>query len=124
MQIITGVERRRRWRPEEKLRIIAESLQPGASVSEIARRHDMSRGLLWNWRRQARCTASVKHPQQSFVPVTVTNDVAGPTESRGGNRSSAAAGRIEIALPDGICIRIDGEVSPTALRRVIAALRR
>jgi transposase len=124
MQIINGIERRRRWRPEEKLRIIAESLQPGASVSEIARRHDMSRGLLWNWRRQARRNAPVQQAQQSFVPVKITNEFAAAAESPCGNRSAAPAGRIEIALPDGICIRIDGEVSPAALRRVIAALRR
>jgi transposase-like protein len=43
MQIITGIERRRRWQADEKLGIIAEAMQPGASVSEIARRHDMSR---------------------------------------------------------------------------------
>jgi transposase len=54
MEIITGVERRRRWRLEEKLRIVAETEQPGACFAEIARRHDVSRGLLWSWRSQAR----------------------------------------------------------------------
>ena len=52
MEILTGVERRRRWRVEEKLRIIAELEQPGASFAAVARRHEVSRGLLWNWRRQ------------------------------------------------------------------------
>lgn len=51
MEIITGVERRRRWRLDEKLRIVAEVEAPGANFAEIARRHDVSRGLLWNWRR-------------------------------------------------------------------------
>ena len=50
MEIITGVERRRRWRPEEKLRILAELDQPGAKFNDVARRHDVSRGLLWQWR--------------------------------------------------------------------------
>src|SRR5215210_293942 len=54
MEIITGVERRRRWRLEEKLRIVAETEQAGACFAEIARRYDVSRGLLWNWRSQAR----------------------------------------------------------------------
>ena len=49
MEIITGVERRRRWRREEKLRIVAEVEQPGASFAAVARRHELSRGLLWNW---------------------------------------------------------------------------
>jgi transposase len=54
MEIITGVERRRRWRFEEKLRIVAECEQPGAGLAAVARRHDVSSGLLWNWRRQVR----------------------------------------------------------------------
>ncbi len=54
MEIITGVERRRRWRLDEKLRIVAEAEAPGACFVEIARRHDVSRGLLWHWRRQFR----------------------------------------------------------------------
>ncbi len=54
MEIITGVERRRRWRCEEKLRIVAEVEGPGASFADVARRHEVSRGLLWNWRRQVR----------------------------------------------------------------------
>jgi transposase len=54
MEIITGVKRRRRWRDEDKLRVLAEVAQPGVRMSEVARRHDISRGLLWYWRRQGR----------------------------------------------------------------------
>ncbi len=50
MEIITGVERRRRWRVEDKLRIVAEAERPGARFVEVARRHEVSRGLLWLWR--------------------------------------------------------------------------
>ena len=46
MEIITGIERRRRWRLEDKLRIIAETEQPGARVAEVARRHEISRKRL------------------------------------------------------------------------------
>ena len=43
MEIITGVERRRRWRPEDKLRIVAEEAeQPDACFAEVAWRHDVS----------------------------------------------------------------------------------
>jgi len=41
MEIITGVERRRRWRCEEKLRIVAEVERPGASFNDVARRHEV-----------------------------------------------------------------------------------
>jgi transposase len=50
MEIITGVERRRRWRPEQKLRILAELDEPGAKLNAVARRYDLSRALLWQWR--------------------------------------------------------------------------
>jgi transposase-like protein len=115
MQIITGVERRRRWPPELKLQIIAESLKPGASVSEIARRLDVCRGLLWNWRSQARRKARAQQPAESFVPVKLIDSP--PPQSP----ETPATGRIEIALPHGICVRIAGEVSSE--RRVITALR-
>jgi AcrR family transcriptional regulator len=51
---LAGVERRRRrrWSLAEKLRIVAETEQSGAGIAEIARRHEISRGLLWNWRSQ------------------------------------------------------------------------
>ena len=44
MEIITGVERRRRWRVEDKLKIVAETEEPNACFAEIARRHEISRG--------------------------------------------------------------------------------
>jgi transposase len=71
MEIITGVERRRRWRCEEKLRIVAEVERPGASFNEVARRHEVSRGLLWNWRRQVRAGVLAPEPLPVFVPVQV-----------------------------------------------------
>jgi transposase len=46
MEIITGVERRRRWRLEEKLRIVAETEQPGIGIAEIARTYEISRGAV------------------------------------------------------------------------------
>ena len=50
--MITGVERRRRWRDEDKLRIVAEAEAPGAVFALVARRHEISRGQLWKWRGQ------------------------------------------------------------------------
>ena len=44
MEIITGVERRRRWRVEDKLKIVAETEEPNACFAESARRHEISRG--------------------------------------------------------------------------------
>jgi transposase len=51
---VTGVVRRRRWRDEEKGRIVAEAIAPGAVISDVARRHDLVPQHLWNWIRAAR----------------------------------------------------------------------
>ena len=51
IEVITGNARRRRWTTEQKLRIIEESEEPGASVSEVARRNGVAPNLLFRWRR-------------------------------------------------------------------------
>ena len=98
MEIITGVERRRRWSAAEKLRIVAETEQPGAGIAEIARRYEISRGLLWNWRSLVRRGVLRPEPQAMFVPVQVISErpTAEPTEACGaasGDRSPMLRGR-------------------------------
>ena len=131
MEIITGVERRRRWRCEEKLRIVAEVERPGASFADVARRHEVSRGLLWTWRRQVRAGVLAPEPMPMFMPVQITADA--PYSDRMALSPScpvprkvapAEADRIEIALPDGTCIRVGADVGLVALRRVMTAVRR
>jgi transposase len=53
IEVITGPERRRRWSPEEKARIVQETYEPGASVSAVARRHGLAPNQLLTWRRLA-----------------------------------------------------------------------
>jgi len=132
MEIITGVERRRRWRLEEKLRIVAEVEEPGASFAAVARRHELSRGLLWNWRAQVRSGALAPEPMPVFMPVQITGDMpplghpvpALPGPGRSPALPAPAPERIEIALPDGTCIRVGADVGLVALRRVMTAVRR
>ena len=52
VEVITGRQRRRRWTADEKARIVAESLEADANISDVARRHGLARGLLTIWRRQ------------------------------------------------------------------------
>jgi len=54
VEVLGGVERRRRWSRDDKMRIIEETLAPGAVVTEIARRHGISTSLVFTWRRRAR----------------------------------------------------------------------
>ena len=51
VEVLGGVERRRRWSRDEKMRILAESLEPGAKVAEVARRNDVAPSVLFAWRR-------------------------------------------------------------------------
>ncbi len=130
MEIITGVERRRRWRCEEKLRIVAEVERPGASFADVARRHEVSRGLLWNWRRQVRAGVLAPEPMPVFVPVQITAEapssdcLALPPCPAPSKAAPGETDRIEIALPDGTCIRVGADVGLVALRRVMTAVRR
>ena len=130
MEIITGVERRRRWRVEEKLRIVAECERPGACLAAVARQHDVSSGLLWNWRRQARRGLLGADLAPAFLPVHLTGE---PVSRELGRRStslavapetpSSADAQIEIMLADGTLVRAGQNVSLATLRRVLAALR-
>jgi transposase len=51
VEIITGVARRRRFTTEQKLAVVAETMQPGMSISYVARRHGLSPSLVFRWRR-------------------------------------------------------------------------
>ena len=124
MEIITGIERRRRWRLEEKLRIVLEVEQAGASFADVARRHEVSRGLLWNWRGQVRRGELESEPMPTFLPMRITADPPVPVPAPIQAAASAEVARVEITLPDGTCIRVGADVGLATLRRVMTAVRR
>lgn len=130
MEIISGVERRRQWRVEDKLRIVAEAERPGACFAEVARRHEVSRSVLWAWRKQVRSGALAAEQTAVFMPVQIVPESQAtslPASSCSSSPSEAGLGRdvqrIEIALPDGTVIRVGEGIGTTTLRRVLAALR-
>ena len=51
VELITGVARRRRFTTEQKLSVVAETMQPGMSISYVARRHGISPSLVFRWRQ-------------------------------------------------------------------------
>ena len=51
IEVITSVQRRRRWTAEEKMAIVQETYAPGMSVSMVARRHGVAPNQVFNWRR-------------------------------------------------------------------------
>ena len=109
--------RRRLWSDEEKRRIVAETLEPGASVSIVARRHDLNANMLFTWRRQIGAAALLPAGDaMMFVPAAITTEAA-PTVS-------ALAGRMEIVLTDGDRIIASKDVDAAALARVVKVLSR
>ena len=108
---------RRRWSEAEKRRIVAESYQPGVSVSVVARRNDVNANLVFNWRRRFR-------ERGGLVPVIVEPDRMLPPPPDAGSSAVPAAGRMEIALADGSRVIVDREVDGAALGRVLSVLAR
>jgi transposase len=124
VEVLGGVERRRRWSRDDKMRIIEETLAPGAVVTEIARRHGIATSLVFTWRRRARL-ATVASAGPRLVPVQVA-----AAESVQSIQAPAAIparkrrGVIEIELGDGKRVSVDENVDADALGRVLDVLSR
>jgi transposase len=118
IEVITGVERRRRWSWEQKRAIVEESLSRRASAAAIARRHGIGTGQLYTWRRQLLKRQLVETPRFARVEVAV-REPPGPVASP----VTGTAGTIEITLADGTSVRVTGNVDEPALRRVLGVLR-
>jgi transposase len=116
-----GHRRRRLWPLARKQQIIAESLEPGASVADVARRHGVNANLLFTWRRQIAVagTVAMREPM-GIVPVTVTAETA----PRVPVAASGPVGRMEIVLGAGERIIVGADVDGAALTRIIRALSR
>lgn len=123
VSVLSGPERRRRWTPAEKRRIVEESLAPCASVIEVARQHDVHPNLLTVWRRQARTGSlgAVRAPRQESEVQFAAVSVA-PEPSAWAAACAGAGGTIEIAFTSGVQLRITGAVDPTTLTAAVAAL--
>jgi transposase len=102
---VTGVVRRRRWSDEEKGRIVAEAIAPGAVIADVARRHDLVPQHLWNWIRAARegRFALPDDGMPAFVPV-LSVEAGRASELAQDVRSAAielAIGAVTVRVPAG-----------------------
>ena len=134
LEIISGVERRRRWSDADKLRIVAEADEPGATVAEVARRHEISRSILWAWRKQARAGVLATPDLLGFLPVVVDAVSAVDAAITTANAPSALPipadappppdqRLITITLANGTRLEISAALSLPALSCIIGALR-
>jgi len=109
VEVITSVERRRRWSSAEKEQLVAASLEPGASVSSIAREAGIHASQLYGWRRQLHAWRGT-----GFAPVQIAPEVA--------PAGLAGRGAIEIEFASGARMRVTGAVDPAMLTAAVAAL--
>ena|SRR5271165_1636126 len=123
IEVVTSVERRRRWSAAEKARLVAAMDEPGAVVTEIARRAEVNASLLYRWRRELR--GARRTP--TFVSVRVAREASDE------GRASAPActppspswpARSSITIAFGVEVRMTIEGAPDAstLANVIGAL--
>jgi transposase len=108
LEILSGADRRRNWSSALKEQIVSETLEAGVTVTEVARRHDIDRSLVYRWRR----TFGVRRGRgaPAFLPVEVAGApgaVVGPSPSMTPSVPAPGAGRIEIELADGCRVRVD-----------------
>jgi transposase len=118
--------KRRRWPEALKRELVAATLEPGASVSIVARRHDLNANMLFKWRRQFAPAAPLPLALPAdLVPVAILPDTSTSPGTRSEPRPMAerpVTGSIEIALPGGVRVRIKGTVDPAAVTAAVAAV--
>jgi transposase len=129
MEVLSVRERRRRWSVTDKLRIVAETQEPGARISGVAARHGLCESLVFTWRRQVREGVLAAPEMAAFMPVRMFAPLE-PAAAAVPHPSSQAlasprpsSGLIEIELGNGRQVRVGSDVNLAALRRVLTALR-
>ena len=110
----TKQPKRRQYSEALKRQMVAETQVPGASVSIVARRHDVNSNQLFRWRRPLLPKAAVE--SGAMVPVEIAPDGDRP-------RRTDREGIIEIVFGCGARVRLRGEVRSETLRQVIELLR-
>jgi len=117
VEVITSVERRRRWSRAEKERIVAAAMEPGANASEVARAAGIHTSQLFRWRQQLCERAQVP---AAFNPITIAAEPAPSLPMV--PAVSEPAGSIEVEFATGGRMRITGPVDATIVSALMKAL--
>jgi len=112
--------KRRNWPEAFKRQVVAETLEPGSSVSLVARRHDVNANQLFKWRREI---LPKEPPAAAEGSTMLPVEIVPEPERRPPRRRVERAGFIEIEFGCGARVCIRGEVAPRTLRQVIELLR-
>ena len=115
---ILGVERRRRWGDEDKLVIVSSVGVDGATVTQVAQRHGITRQQIYAWRHALK-KKGLWSPDQGavFLPIDVPVLESAPTET-----APVAPVVVELRLAKGRCLRFDSARDDAVLTRLIRAV--
>jgi transposase len=129
VEILVRADRRRSWTREQKREIVAESLGPELTPADVARKHGISTGQLYTWRRQLvslqGAVSSRPMPRFAAVELSAPLPTSDPTTMASPPKEPPPPrpdGLIEIVLPCGVLVRVDAHVDGRALRRVLGVL--
>lgn len=125
LEVIEGRTGRRVRSPEERARIAAESLVPGAKVADVARRYGVTRWQIYDWRRKLRAGELAVPEEVISEPAfaTLVLETALPEDSQSQRSSRAAAADAIEVLVAGVTVRVGPDVGEAQLVRVIRAVR-
>ena len=117
VEVVGRVSGRRSWSDEEKLEILAEAFRPGVRVRDVLERREISSGLVYTWRKQARLgkLGDIAPALPTFAEVCVA-EVPAPQPA------TSTPGLICIELAGGVRVSVDGSVDAGALARVLSVL--
>jgi transposase len=118
VEVITSVQRRRRWSRAEKERIVAAALEPGVVASEVAREAGIHTSQLFRWRQQLckRAPAPVAFNPVAVAPVQEAAALPLPAPP------PEQAGTVEIEFATGGRMRITGSVDASTVSALVNAL--
>lgn len=125
-EVLSGIERRRKWPDAIRIAIVAEALEPGTVVSHVARRHDLNPSQLFGWLKQYRAEAVALRATKStvdlpsFAPVMIEASPVLPTPAAQPSPTELAS--IEISIGTAT-VRIRGAADAKTLAVVLKALR-
>jgi transposase len=123
VEIVTRGEGRRRFSAEEKVRLVAETFQPGETVTTVSRRYGICTSLLHRWRRVARGEVpSRRAARPRLLPVRLVAPNAGPAASTPAPVPDIAPAPIEVVLRNGRVLRVAATADAEAVARLAAAL--
>jgi len=117
---------RRRRLVSEKLQIVQLTMEPGASVAEIARSHGVNANQVFKWRRlfKSGLLSDAGARSTALLPVTITADAETRRESAAVAALTSSGGAIHVELPGRAMISVENGADPALLRCVLESLRK